>query len=233
MRQSRYLTLFEFNWLPALYAHPSRTGAWERLLAEMPMRTSGCRLVHRASRDLLEQWGDTVVPLTRVPVVSWPLAPQQWLNSLAMEVGLACISGTVRSTLARDAVVRLVGIAGTAARRRCFSYAERFRYLSGSAPKDLQVESARQLVGVGGQVLTAAIDASVILGSDPGDSIESTAVTQGVRQRVGLRFPMVTSQVTLVPEAIDEVQGLIDEILQGASGSAGEQSGGVSPGDVQ
>jgi|GEM_PF-6932733 len=54
MTTSRYLTLYEFNWLPAMYAHITHFGDWTRHLVDKDIAQIGSSIGYRAKLSRLD-----------------------------------------------------------------------------------------------------------------------------------------------------------------------------------
>ena len=219
MSLSRYLTLYEYNWLPAMYSHVSQLGVWGQHLigsvgAQSIRREPDDRLMHRMSQEMM-RGQDSFEPLDRVPDSVWPFAQNSWIQQVAFEMGLAALAGKARSSIDRKSVLELMSVVGSGARKRSLSYLERFPVLGACVPANFPIHSRDHVVGLGGQVLCEAIDRQTVFGDTQQHPSKSDAIIDGVKHRLALRFPRHDSEVEFSESAGIEIRTLLAEICNG------------------
>ena len=233
MSQDRYLTLFEFNWLPALYAHGSRMGVWTDWSNNVLVRRPDSRLTHQVSIDMMASWLPSEAPLNRIPAQVWPLAPNDWVQQLALEVGLAASAQAVRGVMDREAVLRLHSVFGPGVRKRCFDYCDQYAELAAIWPTAEPVGSVDQVVALGGYLLAESVNHDTIDG-DLAGAASPGEVVAGVRRRVELRFPVLAYAAQLTPGCLVETRLLTARICdRGASPSVAPDALRLSAGRGQ
>jgi hypothetical protein len=183
--------MLELNWLPALYADPSRWGS----LA--PLRRAGLhrgdRIVQRVSSQLLAANGLQQRAAAGAP--PWALLPPEGFLALARRLGQTALAHCVRSLVDRRSVLQCVALLGPGARERAYVDAERWPALAGLGgavfPVDTQMLAAR-----GAAVLVALL---------PADD-------EGLAERTLLRLPPGTvTAVTLSADASAQAQHWLRE----------------------
>jgi hypothetical protein len=167
----RSLTLFELNWLPALYAQPVWWNAWAPHRREP---VSGLqRLVHRVSDELLrahrllERFGDE----RNTP--AWLLWPDAALDAAAHRIGRIALAQRVRGALGRAQVLRTIDLLGGSGRDDALADALRWPALSATLHESHPLpNSTTDVTRLGARVLCGLLDDK----------------KTGLRERLGFRF---------------------------------------------
>jgi hypothetical protein len=167
----RSLTLFELNWLPALYAQPVWWDAWAPHRREPVWGLQ--RLVHRVSDELLrahrlfERFGDE---RNTPPWLMWPSAA---LDAATHRIGRIALAQRVRGALGRAQVLRTIDLLGGAGRDDALADALRWPALSATLHEsDALPNSAAEVARLGARVLCGLLDDK----------------STGLRERLGFRF---------------------------------------------
>lgn len=176
------LTMLEFNWLPALYAHAHWWGS--ALALRATAQRADQRIVHSVSARILRCTGLQHAPCAALAGDHFALLPAAPAQSLAYRLGRLLLARRVRQALSRERVLQSLALLGQRGRDEALDDAERWPQLAALGPdaEPLPV-SPPAVAELGAQFLCALLPAH-----EP-----------SLRQRFLLRFAPDTVQPRLLP----------------------------------
>ena len=196
------LSLFELNWLPALYAHPQRWGAWAPYRPEA--LHDAMRLVQRVSGLLLGAqglWRRSASALA--PAQDFVLWPDAAVHAAAQRLGCVAVAGRVRHAIARAEVLHSLALLGPAGRDQALADTAAWPALAALLPPSQPLP--RQVADV--VLLGAGVMAGLLESRD-----------SGLQDRFVLRFaPGQLDVQTLAPAQAEEAAALLQSLPKAAS----------------
>jgi hypothetical protein len=185
-------SVFEFNWLPALYAHPARWGALRAFRPAEPRR--GDRIVLRVSASLIE--AERLAERSAAEVPPWLRLAAEPFRRLAERLGQVVLAERVRQALDRRAVLHSVDLLGPRAREQAYEDARRWPLLAALAGPAEPLPGDRDALAVlGGSVMAAGLETG----------------RSGLRERLLLRFePGVDPARTLSAPQLDQARDFLN-----------------------
>lgn len=184
--------VYEFNYRPASYLHPSRRAD---LLPDLPARLwTLSRLQDRLSLEVLDRAGIDGSPCMDVPNAAWVLAllPTERVSRLASHIGALAAGARVRASLSREQVLGWKAKLGKDAYR--FAMTSASLLAIGKLP-----ELALEPVELGyGLIATVAQD-----------------MPDGIRERFMLKLPLATTIVAMDKEVARRLVQTAINIIEG------------------